>query len=402
MLISYEFYIYTMASVIKRINDFNAGAPANLRALKWKALKESPFRFYRGTCHLFAEDFVKLYKYKPKVKSWICGDLHLENFGSFKGENRLVYFDLNDFDEAILAGPEPEITRFLTSIIIAADQMKVAAIVLHKTLHDVMAAYVSTLIDGKALMLEEAVAHGEFKKYFEHLNTFDRQSFIAKKTYKHKGALLLQADGEHLLKLDDTCKAKVYEALSPLLEKGFLEHLVFEDAAFRIAGTGSLGQDRYCVLCYSRKKGKRYLIDVKEARESCYTDLIKIKQPRFRNIAERINYAGYLMQFNSPAFKATVQINNAWYVVKELQFEADCMAIETFGKDFGELSDVAVEMAVLMAYAQIRSSGHLGASNADDLKRFAGKTQWQKDIIELSGGLAKRNNKYYKEFVKAE
>jgi uncharacterized protein (DUF2252 family) len=391
-----------MASAIKRINEFNAGVPAVLRELKWKALKESPFRFFRGTCHLFAEDFVKQYKYKPKVKSWMCGDLHLENFGSYKGQNRLVYFDLNDFDESILGGPEPEISRFLTSVIIAADQMKVAAIGLHKALHDIMAAYVTTLADGKALMLEEEVAHGEFKKYFEHLHTFDRQSFVAKKTYKHKGALQLRPDNEHLMQLDDARKAKVYEALSPLLEKGYFEHLVFEDAAFRIAGTGSLGVERYCVLCFSKKRGKHYLIDVKQTRPSCYSDLIKIKQPRFRNDAERVNYTGYLMQFNSPAFKSTVNIDNSWYAVKELQFDAECMAIENFGKDFGTLSDVAKEMAVLLAWSQIRSSGHLGASNADELKRFADKKQWQKDIIELSGDLAKRNNKYFKEFTKAE
>ena len=69
-----------MASALKRINEYNSGIPGPLHDLKWRALKESPFRFYRGTCHLFAEDFVKLYKFKPKVKSWICGDLHFENF----------------------------------------------------------------------------------------------------------------------------------------------------------------------------------------------------------------------------------------------------------------------------------------------------------------------------------
>src|ERR1700689_4007874 len=113
-----------MSSVVNKINEYNAGIPAILQEIKWDALKESPFRFLRGTCHLFAQDFVKLYKYKPKVKSWICGDLHFENFGSYRGENRLVYFDLCDFDEAILASPEPEIARFLTSIIVAAGQMK--------------------------------------------------------------------------------------------------------------------------------------------------------------------------------------------------------------------------------------------------------------------------------------
>ena len=391
-----------MASVIKRINAYNTGISTPLHDLKWKALKESPFRFYKGTCHLFAEDFVKLYKQKPKVKSWICGDLHFENFGSFKGENRLVYFDVNDFDEAILAGPEFEMARFLTSIIIIADHMKVAAIGLHKTLYDIMAAYTNTLISGKALMMEAAVAHGEFKKYFERLATFDRESFIAKRTFKNKGALQLKADNVHFMQLDDSRKAKIYECLTPLLENGFLENFVFEDAAFHIAGTGSLGWQRYCVLCFNKKKGKHYLLDVKQANPSCYTGLVKTKQPRFKNVADRINYAGYLLQFNSPAFKTTINIDGAWYTVHEMQFEEDRISVENFGKDFGLLSEVARQMAVLIGYAHIRSSGHLGSSTADELKLLGEKKQWQKDIIEVSKLLAKKNSKYYREVTKAE
>jgi len=392
-----------MASVIKRINEYNSGTPAPLFELKWRAMKESPFRFYRGTDHLFAEDFVKLYKYKPKVKSWICGDLHFENFGSYKGENRLVYFDLNDFDEAILAGPEPEVARFLTSIIIAAGQMKVAAIGLHKTLHDVMHAYTTTLVEGKALMLEPRVAHGEFKKYFEQVENFDSKSFVAKHTYKHKGALLLKPDNIHFMELDDVRKAKIYESVKGLLDKspGF-EHLIFQDVAFRIAGTGSLGLERYCVLCYNKHKGKHYFIDVKQARQSCFSKFIKTKQPVFKNEADRTIKAGYIMQFNSPAFMSTLNIEGNWFVVKELQRVTDKMALVDFGTDFSALSAVACEMAVLMAYSQIRSSGHLGADTADDLKRFARKNQWQKDIIELSGELARKNNKYYKEYLKVE
>jgi uncharacterized protein (DUF2252 family) len=390
-----------MASVLKRINAYNSAVSAPLREIKWNALKENPFRFYRGTCHLFAEDFAKQYKTKAKIKAWNCGDLHFENFGSYKGENRIVYFDLNDFDESVLACPEIDVTRFITSIVVAASQMKVTAISLHKTLHDVMAAYVTTLQKSKALMLEGEVAHGEFKKYFERLDTFDRESFINKRTYKQKGALLLKSDNVHLMQLDDDRKAAVYEGLGPLLEINRFRHFVFVDAAFRLAGTGSLGLERYCVLCYSKKKGKHYLLDIKEARASCYSDFVKIKQPRFKNEAERIITTGYQMQFNSPAFTSAVSIGNKWFVVKELQFLEDRMSLDSFGKDFGTLSEVAMEMAVLMAYAQIRSSGHMGASTADDLRRFADKRQWQEDIIELSGDLAKRNNKYYKEFMEA-
>jgi uncharacterized protein (DUF2252 family) len=391
-----------MPSVIKRINEYNSAVPVPLKKIKWAAMQESSFRFFRGTCHLFAEDFVKLYKHKPKVKSWICGDLHFENFGSYKGENRLVYFDLNDFDEAILAGPEPEIARFLTSFIIATSQMKVAAIGLHKALYDIMDAYTKTLKAGKALMLEAEVAHGGFKKYFEHLNTFDRQVFIDKRTYKHKGAMLLKPDNIHFVQIDDNRKAEVYKGLAPLLDTERFRHLVFVDAAFRIAGTGSLGLERYCVLCYSKKKGKHYLIDIKEARESCYKGLVKTKQPRFKNEAERVNTIGYMMQFNSPAFMSTIRIADKWFVVKELQLIADRMSLTDFQDDFNSLSAVAKEMAVLTAYAQLRSSGHMGSSTADELMAFAEKKQWQKDIIEVSAALAKKNSKYYREFMKAQ
>ncbi len=71
--------------------------------IKYKLMTENMFRFFRGTCHLFYEDLSKTNTIPPAPLTWICGDLHLENFGSYKGDNRLVYFDLNDFDESILA-----------------------------------------------------------------------------------------------------------------------------------------------------------------------------------------------------------------------------------------------------------------------------------------------------------
>jgi uncharacterized protein (DUF2252 family) len=388
-----------MASVIRKITEYNAGITPELKELKWKALKESPFRFYRGTCHLFAQDVARIFKSRSKLKVWTCGDLHFENFGSYKGENRVVYFDVNDFDEAILAPPETEVIRFMASIIIASQQMKAGTMSVHKCLHDALQAYTDTLRTGKVLMLEPQVAHGEFKKYFEHLETFDRQEFIAKRTYKHKGALLLKPDNEHFIAIDDKTKEKVFKAVSPLLGKGKFEHLVYEDAAYRIAGTGSLGLTRYCVLCYSKKKGQHYLIDIKETRRSCHRGYVKVKQPRFKNDAERVNMAGFLMQFNSPAFMATLKMDGLWYQVKELQLVADKMDLTELADDFSSFSAVATEMAVLMAYAHLRASGHLGASSADELMAFAEKKHWHEAVLDASVAIAKRNSRYYKDFV---
>ena len=58
--------------------------------------------FLRGSAHLFHAR-LKRGVFKPAPVAWCCGDMHLENFGSYHGDNGLAYFDINDFDEAALA-----------------------------------------------------------------------------------------------------------------------------------------------------------------------------------------------------------------------------------------------------------------------------------------------------------
>ncbi len=388
-------------SLIKKLNQYNAGIPTYLHDIKWAAMRESPFRFYRATDFLFAADFEKLYKAKPKVRSWGCGDAHFENFGSYKGNDRQVYFDINDFDEALLGPPELEIARFLTSISVAAGQMNVAYVKLHKALHDVVQAYCNAVHSRKAMLLQAPVAEGEFKKFFAEMSSIDRGDFIKQRTTKKDGALLIKTDGHRYMELPEQEKQFLFEQLSTLLKvHPYFSELVFEDAAIRISGTGSLGLSRYAALFFSRKKGKHYLLDIKASRPSCNAQLIANKQPKFKNEAERIITAGYIMQYAPPAFMVAHKMDGQWYVIKELQPTADKMSIESFGNDFGKLASVAQEMAKLIAYSQLRSSGHLGASSADELVKFAGKKQWQKDIIEVSGVLAKKNEGYYKTFCK--
>jgi len=392
-----------MASVIKRINEYNEQLPADLKALKWAALKESPFRFFRGTCHLFAADLARSYGFKNKVRTWICGDAHFENFGSYKGENRLVYFDVNDFDESILLTPEPEITRFLSSIIIAAHQMAASEKDIYKTLNEVVSSYSNTLLRGKALMMERELAKGVLAKYFEQVLQRDRQSFIKKKVEIKDGAHRLKKDPTHFLPLPDKRKEEIYAGLRPLIKQNrHFSGFVFLDAAFRIAGTGSIGLQRYCVLCHNKNNDKYYLIDVKEARRSCYRDISDQEQQKFKNDANRIIYAEYVMQFCPINFLSSVKIEGKWFVVKELQPMIDKMTIESFKDDFSAFKEAALDMAPLLAYDQLRSSGYNGASTADDLIRFAHKQQWQTDVIELSGQMAENNLQYYNRFVKSE
>jgi len=90
-------------SVAGRIVRFNDGRDPERLRLKYRAMAKSAFAFFRGTCHLFWEDWAGGGILDRAPVAWACGDLHFENFGAFKGDNRLDYFDLNDFDESALA-----------------------------------------------------------------------------------------------------------------------------------------------------------------------------------------------------------------------------------------------------------------------------------------------------------
>src|SRR5215831_15146346 len=113
-----------MKTLEDRIKEFHSNRQQPTLAMKYKFMADNEFTFFRATCHLFYEDLAKRPALKHGPPVWVCGDLHLENFGSYRASNGLVYFDINDFDEAALAPASWELVRFLCSIAMAADLWK--------------------------------------------------------------------------------------------------------------------------------------------------------------------------------------------------------------------------------------------------------------------------------------
>ncbi|QQL50221.1 DUF2252 family protein [Mucilaginibacter ginkgonis] len=56
---------------------------------KYAALADNPFRFFKSTCYIYYEDLAKTSDVNSSPLTWICGDLHLENFGSYRANNTL-------------------------------------------------------------------------------------------------------------------------------------------------------------------------------------------------------------------------------------------------------------------------------------------------------------------------
>lgn len=110
--------------VTTAITNWNAGLSAADRAAKYDKMSVSPFTFYRGTNHLFWKDFVgdpRLATYSSaRTRVWVQGDQHSENFGSFDNDQGTIVYDVNDFDEAVLADYQYDLWRAATSLVLSA------------------------------------------------------------------------------------------------------------------------------------------------------------------------------------------------------------------------------------------------------------------------------------------
>ena len=78
----------------------------------------SPFTFYRGAAKIMAADLADTPV--AGLEAQLCGDAHLSNFGAFASPERILLFDVNDFDETLPGPFEWDVKRMAASFEIAA------------------------------------------------------------------------------------------------------------------------------------------------------------------------------------------------------------------------------------------------------------------------------------------
>jgi len=77
----------------------------------------SPFTFYRGAALVMAADLESTPA--SGLRTQLCGDAHLSNFGAYASPERRLVFDINDFDETLPGPFEWDIKRLAASFVIA-------------------------------------------------------------------------------------------------------------------------------------------------------------------------------------------------------------------------------------------------------------------------------------------
>jgi uncharacterized protein (DUF2252 family) len=389
-------------SVYARITAFNAGRDPERLALKYRAIADNPFSFYRGTCHLFYQDLPASGFLHEAPAAWICGDLHLENFGSYKGDNRLVYFDINDFDEAILAPAHWELSRLLVSIRVAARSLGVeprqAAILCERFLD----AYIAALLTGKARWIERATAEGMVRDLLRGLRKRSRAALLDSRTDLQAGKRHLRVDGKKALPVSLADRQKVVDLVAGFAKShANPEFFKVRDVARRIAGTGSLGLERYVILVRGRGGSEgEFLLDLKIQPGSALAPYVRLPQPAWASEAERVVSLQRRVQAVSPAFLTAVSSGERSYVLRELLPSEDRVALNDWNGKLGRLEGVMRNMGEVVAWAHLRASGRQGSATADDWLGFAKRSaEWRRPLLAYAEIYARQVRKDWRAFA---
>jgi uncharacterized protein (DUF2252 family) len=361
-------------NAVELIHAFNAGRDPERLALKYRAMAADPFAFLRGSCHLFYQDYADANPDIAAPAAWICGDLHLENFGAYLDDDNLACFDLNDFGEAMLAPATWELSRFLVSLRVAAQTLDIGPAQARTLSLVFLDNYAAALAEGRVSQIAPDTAKGMVRDLLRKVRERDHAEFIDERTQNRNGKLRLRLDGKKALPVADADRDKI-EALIAAHAETRPDPCFFKllDSARRIAGTGSLGIERYVLLVRGNDTGhggSPSLLDLRHEPGSALAPHVRLPQPVWPSEAARVVTLQRRMQARPPALLHALTLGERSYVLKELLPSQDRLELKDWNGKLGRLEAVMRAMGAALAGAQLRSASQQGAACGAELMEY--------------------------------
>ena len=196
--------------------------------LKHKAMRSQPFPFLRATYYRWAQTFPEICADLARApKALAVGDLHVENFGTWRDiEGRLIW-GINDFDEAWALPYTHDLVRLATSALLAKMDCDPKA-------------GIGAIVKGYA---EAVAAGGQPFALAEH--------HTALRTMAIHRLHDVQAYWQKLLGLPELKKKPPAGAVKAI-ERMMPERRLAWRVSHRVAGLGSLGRERYVAVAQWR------------------------------------------------------------------------------------------------------------------------------------------------------
>jgi len=306
------------------LEESNQDRVETLLPIRFTRMMESPFAFFRGSAILQAHDLQGTPAAGITVQC--CGDCHLVNFGGFATPERILAFDINDFDETLPGPFEWDLKRLATSFILAARWRGFG-----KADSKAMAQEVGTAYrDGQARyaklsVLDTWYAKITFDEILDELASDPQSAKMLKKEVEKAGQNTSEhvfhkitnidqgkwriADQPPLLYHGDTSQAAIepivvqffkdYRGTLSADRQALFDRYEFVDVAHKVVGVGSVGTRCYVAL-FAGRQDDHLLLQVKEARTSVLEG--RAGPSPYFNQGERVVTGQRLMQSASDIF----------------------------------------------------------------------------------------------------
>ncbi len=371
----------------------SVGRLPDLVPIRYGRMLQSPFTFFRGAAAIMAEDLSTTPVSGIQVQA--CGDCHLLNFGGFATPERLLIFDINDFDETLPAPWEWDLKRLATSFVVASRSngfkpkaAREAALTCVAGYREHMAEFAAmralevwyTAIDVRKAI--EAIGDAErrmrMKKRIQKLasknvaeDDFPKLTQVKKgrPVIKDNPPLIFHAQ-EHGTKqfqrrIQDAFKQ--YRETLPDDRRVLLDRYQIVDIAMKVVGVGSVGT-RCGVLLMMAAHDDALFLQVKEARVSVLEPYAG--KSLYSNRGQRVVIGQRLMQSASDIFLGWTKTDVAHFYIRQLRDFKLKPAVETFDQptmnDYASLCGWGLARAHAKAGDAERIAGYMGKSDSFD------------------------------------
>ena len=330
---------------------------------KRERMVRSPHAFLRGSAGLFG----RVVALRPELLAgpagggWLVGDLHVENFGAYRGERPTrprrgddrVVFDVNDLDLAARGPWRFDLVRLTTSVLLAGRERGLdgeRAVALARAL----------LVAWRDVAFGEArvgASPAAVARLVGAVGDRTREAMLASRTALARGARRF-VRGPRYVDLApgraEKC-ARAFErylAALPKSRRPTADEAAVEDVAFRVAGTGSLGMLRVAVL--TRGHGPpdgQWVFDMKETVDPPAAEGFGLPDAE---PAERVVTASRACLERVPRLLGATRVGRRSMLVRRLSPQED--KLDVGGLDAADLEAVVRHLGALTGRAHRRGA----------------------------------------------
>jgi uncharacterized protein (DUF2252 family) len=300
--------------------------------IRYGRMMVSPATFYRGAAIVMASDLAA--GPLTGLRTQLCGDAHMSNFGGFASPDRALIFDLNDFDETLPGSFELDLKRLVASVEVYARERGLADPARDKMVKDTVRQYreamrrfaamgnlelwYSRLDEDTLTAALRAQAHARQARAVEQAGLKARR-----KDSTRAFAKLAQTTGEvpHIVSdpplivpvhelVPEAEASEIESGIRGLLEeytaclqgdrRRLLESYNFADLARKVVGVGSVGTRCWIVLLIGRDESDPLFLQCKEAQPSVLSQICE--ETAYPNQGQRVVEGQRMMQASSDAF----------------------------------------------------------------------------------------------------